>query len=438
MKRLAYKKLLDWKNRDNRLPLILQGVRQCGKTWLLKTFGEDMFSDTAYFNFEHSERIGKIFDADLNPERIILELGILRRKTIEPGKTFLILDEIQLCPRAITALKYFAEELPTLCVAAAGSLLGVAVAQMEKSISFPVGKVQTITLYPLNFEEFMLANGDELLHDYLKNGGDTLLYSERLEELCRWYLITGGMPAAVKCWIETHSVEETEDVLANIISDYERDFVKYAPRSEYPKLSLIWKGIPAQLAKDNQKFVFSHIKTGARARDLEDSLHWLLSAGLIYQVMRVERPMLPLAGSADLGYFKIYLSDVGILRKMSGFPADAVLDTSAESAYMRGILAENFCLTELISLGYSPYFWKSGGIAELDFLVQKGLNILPIEVKAGKNTRAKSFAEYRKKYLPKYAVKTSMQPFSIRKDDIGDVLEIPLYLLWMMLFFNWG
>ena len=432
MQRLVYQKLIDWKNRENRLPLILQGVRQCGKTWLLKTFGEDMFSDTAYFNFEHSERIGKIFEADLNPERIILELGILRRKTIEPGKTFLILDEIQLCPRAITALKYFAEELPNLCVAAAGSLLGVSIAQMEKSVSFPVGKVQTITLHPLNFEEFMLANGDELLHDYLKKGGDSSLNRERLEELCRWYLITGGLPAVVKCWTETHSVEETESVLENIISDYEKDFVKYAPRSEYPKLSLIWKGIPAQLAKDNQKFVFSHIKTGARARDLEDSLHWLLSAGLIHKVVRIERPMLPMAVSADQGYFKIYLSDVGILRKMSGFPADAVLDTGAESAYMRGILAENFCLTELISSGYSPYFWKSGGIAELDFLIQKGLNILPIEVKAGKNTRARSLAEYRKKYLPKYAVKTSMQPLSIRKDEIGDVLEIPLYLLWIM------
>ena len=436
MERIAYKELLEWKQKTDRQPLILQGVRQCGKTWLLKTFGEQEFEDTAYFNFEHTEQLFGIFEQDLDPKRIIFELGILRNQSIIPGKTLLILDEIQMCPRALTALKYFAENLSSLHVAAAGSLLGVTISQMQKNVSYPVGKVQTLTLYPLNFEEFVLANGETLLHDSIKTGEGMLpaVVLGKLESLYRKYLITGGMPAAVSAWLASEDVEAVDRILDNIILDYERDFIKYAPRNEYPKLSLIWKGIPAQIARDNQKFVFSHIKTGARARDLEDALHWLLSAGLIYQVTRIEQPNIPLSTFAERSYFKIYLSDVGLLRRMSRFPSEALFDSAESTAYMRGILAENFVLTELMTNkshdAAEVCFWKSGGIAEVDFLIQSGCLIIPIEVKSGKNTRARSLFEYRKKYAPKCAVKTSLQRPQVTADEAGVIREIPLYLLW--------
>ncbi len=437
MQRTLYSRLLTWKNQPARLPLILCGVRQCGKTWLLKTFGAAEFPDTAYFNFEQTNQLASLFEHDLDPVRIITELGILRQKIITPGTTLLILDEIQSCPRALTALKYFAEQLPDLHIAAAGSLLGITIARMNKNISFPVGKVTTLTLYPLNFEEYILANGDTLLHSHLKTlpAGRPLPSSitQRLEELYSRYLLTGGMPSVVNAWIETKNIETIETLQENILSDYEKDFIKYAPAGEYPKLTLIWKGIPLQLAKDNQKFVYSHIRTGARARDLEDALYWLLSAGLIYQIVKTEQPTIPLLTSADLSNFKIYLADVGLLRKMSGFPAGAIISDAENTAYMRGILAENFVLTELIanhSAEGAIVFWKSSNTAEVDYLIQHETDIIPLEVKSGKNTRSKSLLEYRKKYRPKQAVRTSIMPKSSHTDEWGEVHDIPLYLLW--------
>ncbi len=437
MQRLLSPRLLTWKNSPVHPPLILQGVRQCGKTWLLKEFGATEFQDTAYFNFEQTDQLASLFEHDLDPGRIITELGLLRQKVIIPGTTLLILDEIQTCPRAFTALKYFAEQLPTLHIAAAGSLLGIAIARMNKNISFPVGKVITLTLYPLNFEEYLLANGDTLLHSHIQTlpAGRQLpsAITQRLEELYRWYLITGGMPAVVNAWIETKNIETVETLQENILSDYERDFIKYAPAGDYPKLTLIWKGIPLQLAKDNQKFVYSHIRTGARARDLEDALSWLLSAGLIYQIVKTEQPNIPLLTSADLSNFKIYLADVGLLRKMSGFPASAISSSEENTAYIRGILAENFVLTELIAnhtAAGAICFWKSSNTAEVDYLIQYDTEIIPIEVKSGTNTRSKSLREYRKRYHPKQTVRTSIMPKSSHTDEWGEIHDIPLYLLW--------
>lgn len=435
MDRLIFKQLHKWKSDTGRKPLILQGVRQCGKTWTLKEFGNREFEDTAYFNLEDSVAYQDIFERDLNPERIITELGLLRNKTIIPGKTFLILDEIQSCPRAITSLKYFCENLPELHVAAAGSLLGVAVTQMGKQISYPVGKIDTLTLYPLNFEEFLLANGEELLCEHLKSADEvSVVFQKKLEGYYHQYLITGGMPASVSSWTDAHDINAIERILENIISDYEKDFIKYAPTAEFPKLMQIWKGIPVQLARDNQKFIFSHIKSGARARDLEDALYWLLSSGLLYKVVKAEQPFIPLTVHADSSFFKIYLADVGILRKLAGFPVSAVTDSSESSAYMRGMLAENFVLTELIANhSFTPsglVFWKSNNIAEIDYLLQNELDVIPIEVKSGKNTRSKSLYEYRKRYLPKTSLRTSLQMLTEHADNSGTVLEIPLYLLW--------
>ncbi|ADN35868.1 conserved hypothetical protein [Methanolacinia petrolearia DSM 11571] len=437
MKRFIYDTLLKWKDSECRKPVLIEGIRQCGKTWILKHFGEAEFKDIAYFNFEYDDRLQQIFGGDLNVSRIIKDLGILRNKSIRPGTTILILDEIQICPRAITSLKYFCENLPELHVAAAGSLLGVAVAQMGKNVSFPVGKVQVLKMYPLNFPEFLLAKDEELLHEYL----DTLspdeevsaVFTGKLEEAYREYLITGGLPEVVSSWINNNDIGLVETKQSEILGNYEKDFVKYASVSEFPKLSLIWHAIPAQLAKDNQKFIFAHVKQGMRARDLEDSLQWLISAGLIYKIEKIERPYIPATAYADITYFKIYFSDVGLLRRMSKFPADVVFDTSSLTADMRGILTENFVLTELIANDFQrPYFWKSGGIAEVDYIVQEGIDVVPIEVKSAGNTRSRSLAEYRKKYSPRVAVRTSLNNIARHSDEYGEVLEIPLYLIWRL------
>jgi predicted AAA+ superfamily ATPase len=437
MKRFIYDTLLKWKESGDRKPVIIEGIRQCGKTWILKHFGEAEFKDIAYFNFEYEDRLQKIFEDDLNASRIIKNLGILRNKSIRPGTTILILDEIQICPRAITSLKYFCENLPELHVAAAGSLLGVAVAQMGNNVSFPVGKVQMLKMYPLNFPEFLLAKDEELLHDYLNNLSPdeeiSAAFTGKLEEAYREYLITGGMPEVVSSWIHNHDVERVETIQSQILGNYEKDFVKYASVSEFPKLTLIWNAIPAQLAKDNQKFIFSHVKQGMRARDLEDSLQWLISARLIYKVEKIERPYIPVTTYADTTYFKIYFSDVGLLRRMSKFPADVVFDTSSLTADMRGILTENFVLTELIANDFQrPFFWKSDGIAEVDYIIQEGVDVVPIEVKSARRTRSRSLSEYRKKYSPRIAVRTSLNNIARHSDEYGEVLEIPLYLIWRL------
>lgn len=437
MKRFIYDTLLKWKDSGDRKPVIIEGIRQCGKTWILKHFGEAEFKDIAYFNFEYDDRLQKIFEGDLNVSRIIKDLGILRNKSIRPGTTILILDEIQICPRAITSLKYFCENLPGLHVAAAGSLLGVAIAQMGKNVSFPVGKVQMLKMYPLNFPEFLLAKDEKLLYEYLndlsRDEEISAAFTGKLEEAYREYLITGGLPEVVSSWVNNHDIGLVETIQSEIIGNYEKDFVKYASISEFPKLTLIWNAIPAQLAKDNQKFIFSHVKNGMRARDLEDSLQWLVSAGLIYKVEKIERPYIPVTTYGDITYFKIYFSDVGLLRRMSKFPADVVFDTSSLTANMRGILTGNFVLTELISRNFQrPFFWKSGGTAEVDYIIQDGVDVVPIEVKSARFTRSRSLAEYRKKYSPRIAVRTSLNNIARHSDEYGEVLEIPLYLIWRL------
>ncbi|HJJ29102.1 MAG TPA: ATP-binding protein [Methanocorpusculum sp.] len=437
MRRLLYADLEKWKETPTHLPVILQGARQCGKTWLLKTFGENAFEDCAYFNFEHTPQLKDIFASDLDVHRIVSTLSLLRKKTIETGKTLVIFDEVQMCPRALTALKYFAEDLPALHIAAAGSLLGVALSQMGAGNSYPVGKVKTLTLRPLNFEEFLLAHNEDLLIDHVRTNpydeAVQTIFAPRLESLLRDYLITGGMPASVQAWITSGNIGEVEEILTSIAADYEKDFVKYAHASEYPKLLAVWEGIPAQLARDNRKFVFSRIKTGARARDLEDALYWLLGAGIVQKVAKIERPLVPCSAYADLSYFKMYLSDVGILRKLAGFGTDVLFSSDEATAYIRGMLTENFVLSELLAsaLGSAGvWFWRSNNSAEVDFVIQCGSSVVPIEVKAGKNTRSRSLGEYRKKFAPAAALRLSLMPAGVHKDNFGTVVDLPLYLLW--------
>ena len=355
MRRLVYEKFLSWKNRKNRKPLLVTGVRQCGKTYLIKEFGANEFEEVAYFNFDGNEGLKSVFDYDLNIERIIDELGsIVYGKRIIPGKTLVVFDEVQDCPRAIQSLKYFCEDMPTLHLIAAGSLLGVAL--RGEGISFPVGKVDRIRMYPLNFEEFVRADGGDAFLEGLKKLPPTaeipVLYAEPMKKFLRNYYIVGGMPEAVAGWIETHDYDEVDRIQNNILEDYENDFSKHAQLRDVPKIRQIWKSIPEQLAKENNKFVFSHVREGGRARELEDALEWLEDAGLVVKQNLIEKPELPLSYMADSTNFKIFMSDVGLLRKKANVYYGTILNGDEKYIRFKGALAENYVADE-INLGMS-------------------------------------------------------------------------------------
>ncbi len=406
MKRILIDDMRRWKESPDRKPLIIKGVRQCGKTYLLKSFGEAFYEDTAYFNFEGNLSLAERFERDLDPERIITELGIFRQKAIMPEKTLIIFDEIQFCNRALTSLKYFLENAPAYHIVCAGSLLGIA---LSKPLSFPVGKVSFLTLRPMNFHEFLLANGEEMLCEYLQNlpldEQVSGLFSDKLESYQREYYITGGMPEAVEAWIRTKDVDKVEQVQRQILDSYELDFAKHAPGRDFPKLAAIWRSVPQQLAKENNKFIFSQVRKGWRAKDLEDALEWLISAGLVYKVTKIEKPFMPLAAYADDASFKLYLSDIGLLRVMAGLPASVLFQKRDEYSEFKGAMAENYFLQEWMwRHDDPPFYWKSANIAEVDFIVQHGGDIIPVEVKPELNDKVKSLTEYRRKFSPLVSV----------------------------------
>ena len=430
MKRILMQKLISWKNDKYRKPLILKGVRQCGKTYLLKEFARTEYQDLAYFNFEGNPALADFFEQDLDPNRIIVELGILLGKKINPATSLTIFDEVQFCPKALTFLKYLQEQAPQYHLACAGSLLGIA---LSNPSSFPVGKVDILTLRPLNFHEYLLAHQEDDLVDYLKNYRFeqplAKVFTEKLTALVRTYFVTGGMPEVVSRWVETKNLELIEKLQDAIINAYELDFAKYAPLKDYPKLSLIWQSIPVQLAKDNSKFIYGHAKPGARAKDLEDAMNWLIGAGIAYKICKIEKPALPLSAYADPGYFKLYLSDTGLLRRMSKLPASAIFEQTPSYVEFKGALTENFVLTELISTSdETPYYWRSGNTAEVDFVIQQNEKIVPVEVKSATNVRARSLAEYQKKYKPELAIKVSLRP--LHKEE--NLLHLPLYLIFTL------
>lgn len=427
MERLLFQELIAWKEKTNRKPLILKGVRQCGKTYLLKTFGRQCYADTAYFNFEETESLKTLFETDYDVNRILFELGLTLGRTIQRETTLIIFDEIQECGRAITALKYFCENAPEYHIVCAGSLLGIA---LKKQPSFPVGKVDFLTLYPMSYVEFLLANGETQLAGYLTafKRGEKISepVANKLATYLKQYYVTGGMPEVVQMWCETHDIEKTEKVQQMILDSYQFDFSKHAPVKDFPKILAIWQSIPEQLAKDNSKFIFGHVRKGWRAKDLEDALVWLEGAGLVHKVCRIEKPFIPMSAYADPTVFKLYLCDVGLLRKLSKLPYEVILESSTLYTEFKGAMTENFVLCELLkSSENTPYYWTSGNSAEVDFVIQCGTQIVPIEVKSERNVKAKSLAEYRKKYEPVYAVKTSMRS---ETNGIG-VLNIPLYLI---------
>ena len=431
MKRLLEDKLLKWKQSPRRKPLLIRGIRQSGKTWLLQEFGKKYYESIAYFNFEKNKALCMLFKKNLDPKRLITELGTLNSRAISPEKTLIIFDEIQVCSEAITSLKYFSESATRYHIAGAGSLLGIALAHPA---SYPVGKVDMMTLNSMNFLEFLMANNEEMMVDYLaekliKPEPVSEIFTNKLENYLKTYYITGGMPEAVNVWIKTKDVFEVEAVQQNILNLYELDFAKYAPTADIAKLSMIWNSIPSQLARENGKFVYGLLREGAGARAFEGAITWLKNAGMVYKVYKIEKPAIPLKVYENKSYFKLYVPDVGLLKKMSDLSAKSIIEEDVMYREFKGVMAENFCLQEIVSLTEKvPFYWSSGNLAEIDFILQFNDKIIPLEVKAADNVKSKSLAVYRKKYDPPVSVKASLRNLNFAEG----VLNCPLYLLWKL------
>ena len=435
MERKVIKKFISWKNKKRRKPLLVTGVRQCGKTYLIKEFAANEFEDMAYFNFDGNEGLQAVFNFDFDIDRIVDELGnVVRGKKIIPGKTLVIFDEIQDCPRAIQALKYFCENMPDLHIIAAGSLLGVAL--RKEGISFPVGKVDRIEMYPMSFEEFVIADGGGKYIEGVRKlpfeREVSELYTIPMEKHLKNYYIVGGMPEVVQTWIDTHDYKEVEEVQDKILKDYADDFGKHTTPETATKIKLIWDAIPSQIARENNKFIFSHVKQGARAKDLGDALEWIVNAGIAGKLCMVPTPEIPLSGMADDSYFKVYMSDVGLLRRKSNVNYRTILEGDVAYIHFKGALAENYVYTQLKCMGIDSYFWRTKADAELDFIIDDEGVLLPIEVKAADNTKAKSLHLFCSRYNPKMAVKTSLKNVGDNMDGNTHVWSIPLYLLFRL------
>ncbi len=432
MYREILKDLEKWKEKQRRKPLLITGVRQCGKTYIVEDFAGRCFDSYVTVNFESENKLSAIFDYDFDVRRIITELEQHFKMQIIPGKTLVFFDEIQECPRAITALKYFCENMADLHIICAGSLLGVAL--KREQISFPVGKVNRMQLYPMSFKEFVIAAGrDDLIRIFEGWPADREipdLYKAPMEKLLKEYYIVGGMPEAVKAWIESHDFDEVEEIQNEILDDYADDFSKHAPLTEVPKIRWIWDSVPVQLAKENNKFIFSHVRQGKRSAELEDALQWLTDAGLVIKTELIAKPETPLTGFADKTYFKVYMADIGLLRARSKVSPDTILNETDHYIRYKGAFAENYVLNELIAAGKKPYFWRSGNTAELDFMYEAGGEVIPVEVKSADNTQAKSYKQFCRKYHPKYGLKLSRKNIAENLCEGAVTYNIPLYLAW--------
>ena len=424
-KRDLLEKLVLWQKSTNRKPLVIEGARQVGKTWLMKEFGRTCFEQFTYINFEELNL--QDFFAEKNPHAIIQQLALISGNKIDPQRTLLIFDEIQECKPALNALKYFYEQIPELAIVAAGSLLGVSMAAGD---SFPVGKVDHMTLYPLTFKEY-LSMVDVAMYDYLSNRqvGDAIVNTleERIKRHFDDYRVCGGMPEAAMCMANGEGVEAVEKVQSNILKDYQLDFSKHASKTIIPRIGHIYRSIPSQLSKENRKFVYQLVKQGARAREYEDALQWLRQAGLIHQVYLNKTPNIPLTAYDDLSAFKIYLSDIGLLRKLAEVPVAALVTKDDVIGFreFKGAFAENYVLQSLSTQStVNLRYWTSNNSAEVDFLLQYDTHILPIEVKSGKSTSSRSLTLYNAEKHPILRIRYSDK--ELKLDD--NLLNIPLYM----------
>lgn len=426
MKRTITKNLLSWKEQPKRKPLILMGARQVGKTFVLKQFGAQEYDNTVYLNFEDNPRLCKLFDSSLDPKVILKALTIEMNTEIVAGKTLLIFDEIQECPNALNSLKYFFENAPEQHIVAAGSLLGVKLAHVK---GFPVGKVQFLTLYPLSFSEFLEASQEPRLKNLIAEQTHCTPIPANLHEKLltyfREYLFVGGMPEAVAEYVDSHNVAKVREIQTAILNAYSLDFAKHAPKEHIMKINQVWGSIPNQLAKENKKFIYSAIREGGRAKEFEGALQWLIEAGLIYKVSLISTPKIPLSAYADITAFKIYLVDVGLLGAMSHLSAKTILHENELFEEFRGAITENYVAQELTHSQFPLFYWTSEGKAELDFIIEQGDSIYPIEVKSGNSKKKKSLKVYGDLYQPKLLIRCS--PMNLIKN--GDILNCPLYLI---------
>lgn len=441
MQRNVLSKMLEWNKRKTRKPLVLMGARQVGKTWLLNEFAATAYPKNAvYVNLMKMKTLrNQLENGDITPKAVLEKISIALDAEIVPGKTLLLLDEIQESSNALTSLKFFNEDMPELAIVAAGSLLGLAVGRSagngsasgrenpnEPRGSFPVGKVNMLEILPLSFAEFVRALGNKRLADILENGSPdaSAPYADKLTDLLRRYLIVGGMPEAINTYVDTNDLNAVRDVQAEILSAYDTDFVKHASLTMLPKIRLLWNSISAQLAKENKKFIYTALKPGARAREYESALQWLNDAGMVSQVYRVGTPRLPLKSYRDFSAFRLYMHDVGLLGAMSDLPPSAVLDGNAVFTNFKGALAEQYVLQELLVNGFQPCYWTNdAGNAEVEFVIQGEKGVFPVEVKAGINTQAKSLKTYRKLFSPLFSFRTSLA----EGHDGAEIKDIPLY-----------
>ena len=426
MKREKLSELISWKNKSSRKPLIIRGARQVGKTWLMKEFGSTQYTQTVYINFEKTKQLKSLFEEDFDIRRIILALQIESGKTIHADNTLLIFDEIQSVPEAITALKYFCEDAPQYHIIAAGSLLGVS---LHSGFSFPVGKVEFMDLHPLNFLEFLAATGEDSLVQLLNTRDWKLIttFKSKYIQRLRQYYYVGGMPEAVSKFNESENYQDVRDIQKQILNAYELDFSKHAPTAIVPRIRMVWNSIPAQLAKENRKFIYGLIKEGSRAKEYEMAVSWLMDCGQIHKVCRVSKPGIPLKAYEDTSAFKLFIVDIGLLAAMGDMDVKTLLDGNAVFSEFKGSLTEQYVMQQLKSFNeYVVYYWSSEhSTAEVDFVIQYKGQVFPVEVKAEENLHAKSLKVYYEKYLPAHTLRTSMSDF--REQDW--LTNLPLYAL---------
>ena len=426
MYRMAMENLLAWKQSRRRKPLIIEGARQVGKTWLMKEFGRQTYGDTVYINFDSNARMAELFASDLDTKRLVLGLELYAGRKIDPENALLIFDEVQEVPRALAALKYFCEDAPQYHIVCAGSLLGIA---LHRGTSFPVGKVDFLKLYPLSFQEFLMAIGKKQFSELLDQQDFSMITSfrETYADALKQYYFVGGMPEAVESFAENQDFNEVRQIQKRILTAYEQDFSKHAPNEVVPRLRMLWNSIPAQLAKENKKFIYGLVREGARAKDYETALLWLSDCGLVHRVSRVNAPGIPLRAYEDMKAFKLFVLDVGLLGCMTGLHQRTLLDGNALFVEFKGALTEQYVCQQLKTLADLElcYYTNDRGSCEVDFVVDTGGRVMPLEVKAETNLRAKSLKTYREKFSPELAIRTSMADY--RKED--GLVNLPLYAI---------
>ncbi len=426
MYRIAIEKLYQWKKSSRRKPLIMEGARQVGKTWLMKEFGRQAYEDTVYINFDSNSRMAELFASDLDTDRLIMGLELYAGKKIHPDNTLLIFDEVQEVPRALTSLKYFYENAPQYHILCAGSLLGIA---LHEGTSFPVGKVDFLKLYPLSFKEFLMATGKERFavllgsQDYDMITGFKQTYIDALKH----YYFVGGMPEAVQSFAENKDFNEVRSIQKRILTAYEQDFSKHAPNEVVPKIRMLWNSIPSQLARENKKFIYGLVREGGRAKEYETAILWLTDCGLVHKVSRVNAAGIPLKAYEDLKAFKLFLSDVGLLGCMTGLRQRTLLDGNDLFTEFKGALTEQYVCQQLKTIDDLGiyYYTNDRGSSEVDFIVDTGEQIVPVEVKAEVNLKAKSLKTYQEKFSPQISVRTSMADY--KKEEW--LVNLPLYTI---------